>query len=101
MTRERLPMRRAAERFDFNHAGKHYHATVGLYPDNRIGEVFLTGAKSGADLQIVAIEAAVALSFALQHGADLDAIQKAMPRTEDGKPEGLIGSLVDALRAAI
>ena len=47
MTRELLPQRRPSEPFTFEHAGFDYRGTIGFYPDGRIGEVFLSAAKSG------------------------------------------------------
>lgn len=105
MTRARLPNRRPCLNFEFL-AGergqeKTLHAGVGFYPDGRPGEVFITGTKVANGQQIVANEAAIAISFALQHEADLQAMREAMPREEDGRPQGLMGALLDALVAKL
>lgn len=44
---------------------------------------------------IAAKEAAVALSHAMQRGATIDELRKDMPRDEAGRPEGVIGALLD------
>jgi len=97
MTRETLPPRRPAETFEFVHAGHLYTGSVGFYADGRVGEVFLTATKSGMPLQAIARDAAVVLSIALQHGASLETILKAVTRDEAGFAAGACGALVDAL----
>lgn len=95
-TRERLPDRRGALTASVRHGGETFHVGFGLYPDGRLGEVFVAGGKVGSDLRVAALEAAVALSFALQCGADPDAMRRAMPRTAADEPEGLMGAILDA-----
>lgn len=100
--RERLPNRRAAVTFDFEHVSPSglratMTATVGLYPDGRIGEVFLVTAKSGTDLQIANRDAAVALSLAFQHGCPIEAVAPAFLRDPGGRPEGALGTLAEIL----
>jgi ribonucleoside-diphosphate reductase alpha chain len=97
VTRERLPNRRRCETFDFEHGQFLYTATLGFYDDGRLGEVFLSGAKSGTEIQIAAIEGAIALSFALQHGCAPQTIRPAVPRNENGSAQGLLGTLLDML----
>jgi len=46
--RQRLPGRRLAETFELEVAGLRYTATVGRFPDGRIGELFLNNHKSTA-----------------------------------------------------
>lgn len=102
MSREHLPLRRAAESFEFVHGapgkqGTAYKATVGLYEDGRIGEVFLSAEKLTTDADIAARDAAILLSYALQHGALISDIQKSMARDEQGRPLGVMGALLDHL----
>jgi hypothetical protein len=98
-SRNRLPNRRASENLTFvAPSGTPMTANVGYYPDGRIGEVFLVSSgKSGSDLNIAMLEISTAVSIALQHGADINEMRKAFPRTEDGRPEGPIGKLLDLL----
>lgn len=106
MTRERLPDRRAAMIVGFTHvtpAGQAFDFTahVGFFPDGRPGEVFVDGAKLTSQTDIEAHDAAIVLSFALQHGAALDEIGGALLRGEHGEPHGVMGSLADAIAREI
>jgi hypothetical protein len=46
--RDRLPNRRAAEMFDFEHGGRKWTATIGRFPDRRVAEIFLDTPKLSA-----------------------------------------------------
>jgi hypothetical protein len=98
--RERLPNRRRCESFTFELAGLRYTATVGFYPDNRIGEVFLVNHKQGNQSDTNARDAAIILSFALQHGADINAIRKALCRDGQSKALGPVGAALDIIAAS-
>ena len=76
-----------------------YAVTLGAYTDGALGEIFLDAGKAGSDVDIVTRELALALSFALQHGASLDEMRAACPRRADGTPEGIAGVLMDYLSA--
>lgn len=69
MIRQRLPNRRGARNFEVEHNRGRYTVTLGYHDDGRIGEVFVTSTKAASDAQIIANEASVAVSFALQYGA--------------------------------
>lgn len=102
--RERQPDRCAAEtiNFEVNRDGVPplaYVARIGFYWDGRVSQIFLDAGKSGTDLNIQSDETAIAVSLALQHGCSLETLRKAMPRTNDGRPEGAIGTLLDILAA--
>lgn len=100
--RERPDNRRYSETFSFdvNRDGVPpiaYTATVSFFPDGRVADLFIRGGKAGSDVSISTNETALAVSMALQHGTPLETIRKAMPRTNDGRPEGAIGTLLDLL----
>lgn len=103
MARKKMPARRAAETFTFEHsypgAGPRvFTASVGRYKDGTIGEAFVHLVDGQEKLVTVdAHDAAIILSIALQHGADVKSIGKAMLRGEDGVPHGFLGALCDAL----
>ena len=59
--RRTLPQRRAAETFTVVCRNQPVTITAGFYDDGTLGEVFITTAKSGADLQNIANDAAVIL----------------------------------------
>lgn len=101
-TRERLPNRRPSETISFTVQRDGvppipYTATVGYRMDGRVAEFFLRSGRVGSDVAIQTNETAIAVSMALQHGCDLETLRKAMPRTNDGRPEGAIGTLLDIL----
>lgn len=96
-TRRRLPNRRPSETITYECRGQKIDATVGYAPNGRISEAFIRSGKAGTDLSISMIEAGIALSFALQCGANIEAMREAFPRTEDGRAEGAIGQLLDLL----
>jgi hypothetical protein len=89
--RERLQNRRLSENFAFELDGHHFTATIGFYPDGRIGEAFLTNSKHGNQLDTNSREAAILLSFALQFGADINVIRKSLCRDGQGRALGPIG----------
>ena len=107
MTRVRLPNRRAAVNFEFDHVypgadPRVFTATVGFYGDGAPAEVFVN-LVDGTDKHVTvdAHDAAVLLSFALQHGASLADMGRAMLRGEDGVAHGFMGSLLDAIAREI
>ena len=97
MPRDVLPQRRGGETVQFCHWNMDFCATTGHYADGRIGEVFMSAGKLTSEADIAVKEAAIALSFAWQHGAKPEDMRAAMPRTSDGTPEGPIGKLLDLL----
>jgi hypothetical protein len=48
---------------------------------------------------VSARDAAIVFSFAAQHGADLDALRKAISRDAQGRPSGPLGAALDRLAA--
>jgi len=97
VTRERLPNRRASETFDVEVAGLRYTATVSRFATGKIGELFLSNHKSNSGADTNARDAAVAFSFAVQHGADPEAIRKALCRDSLGRALGPLGAALDHL----
>jgi hypothetical protein len=75
-----------------------YTATVGYYPDGRIGELFLNNHKSNSTADTNARDAAIAFSFAVQHGADIEDIRKALCRESNGRASGPLGAALDLLK---
>jgi hypothetical protein len=89
--------------FEVKHGGQNavFAVTVGLYPDDRPGEVFIDGAKSGSDMASTTHDGAILLSLALQHGVPLETIKGAVSRNLDGKATSIIGVVVDKLTEQI
>ena len=78
----------------------HYTATVGYYPNGRIGELFLNNHKSNSTADTNARDAAIAFSFAVQHGAEIEDIRRALSRDSHGRASGPLGAALDLLREA-
>jgi hypothetical protein len=97
MTRARLPNRRFAETFDVSASSLLYTCTVGRFLDGKVGEIFLTNHKAGSAADVNARDAAIAVSFALQHGADLEVICRALCRDSHGRASGPLGAVLDFL----
>jgi hypothetical protein len=74
--RQRLPNRRRCESFEFRHAGMDLTATAGHYRDGRIAEIFISSNRSGSPIEAVARDSAIAVSIALQFGADIETIRQ-------------------------
>jgi len=97
MTRERLPNRRASISFELEVAGLRYTATFSRFADGRIGELFLMNHKSNSAADTNARDSAIVFSFAVQHGADPDAIRRALCRDSQGRASGPLGAALDFL----
>jgi hypothetical protein len=95
--RNRLPHRRACETIAFERNGSHYQMTVGYFPDGCVGEIFLNADRSDSLLDVMASDAAIAVSLALQHGAPLDEIRHALKRDSLGNAAGPIGAAMDLI----
>ena len=96
MSRRRLPARRKSLTFDLEHRSAGYSVCVGLYDDDRPGEIFLTGGRTGSDIDELLADLGVVLSRALQHGDTVDALAAGMGRLGDGRtPASIIGAVLD------
>ena len=93
MPRERLPGRRRAVLQRVEYAGYTYEVAVGVYDDGTPGELFISGARTGSDIDALMADAAVLVSRALQHGDELANMARAMGREGDGtSPSSAIGA---------
>jgi hypothetical protein len=95
--RQRLQNRRASEFTDFESMGLHFTASVGRYDDGRIAELFIDNHKAGSAIGTLVRDAGIILSFALQHGADAEAIRRALSRDSQGRPLGPLGAVLDTI----
>jgi hypothetical protein len=95
--RERLPNRRAAETLAFERDNLKFQVTTGLYPDGRIGEVFLSASHANSLLDVLAHDAAIAISLALQFGCPLETIRRALKRDGQGTAASPIGEALDRI----
>ena len=97
MTRERLPNRRASSLIDFEAMELKFTASVSRYPDGRIAELFIDNHKAGSAIGTLVRDTAIAFSFAVQHGADAEAIRHALCRNSQGQAMGPLGVALDLL----
>jgi hypothetical protein len=84
--RNRLPNRRDAETIAFELDGSIFHLTVGYFPNGSVGEIFLNHDHSDSTLDVLASDAAILASLALQFGCPLDVIKHALKRASRGSP---------------
>jgi hypothetical protein len=97
MSRARLADRRASETFSLECGSLSYVATVSRFPDGRLGEIFLSNHKSGSDTDTAARDSAIVCSIALQFGADVETIRKALCRDGQGRANGPLGCALDLI----
>ena len=71
--REKMPAERASVTHKFSVGGHEGYITVGLYEDNRPGEVFIKMSKEGSTLSGVMDGLALTISIGLQYGVPLKA----------------------------
>jgi hypothetical protein len=95
--RQRLPNRRASETFALECAGLKYTATVSRFADGRIGEIFLSNHKGGSHADTAARDAAITCSIALQFGADIETVRRALCRDGRGNASGPLGVALDLI----
>jgi hypothetical protein len=95
--RERLPNKRACETIAFERNGLHYHATIGFFTDLRPGEIFLNHDSSDSLADVLASDAAIAVSLALQFGCPIETIRHALERNSQGEAASPIGAALDLL----
>jgi hypothetical protein len=96
-SRLRLPNRRASEFFDFTSMGMRFTASISRDADGNVLELFVDNHKAGSSIGTLVRDAAIILSFALQHGADVEAIRRALCRDSSGRALGPIGTALDVL----
>jgi len=99
-SRRRLPDRRGSETFAITCGGLNYVATVSRYDDGRLGEIFLTNHKAGSAAGIMASDAAIAASLALQYGCPVEVLHKALSRDSRGNATGPLGIALDLIAGA-
>jgi ribonucleoside-diphosphate reductase alpha chain len=72
--RERLPDTRSSVTHKFSISGHEGYINVGLYPDGRPGEVFITMAKEGSTIGGLMDSFGTATSISLQYGVPLEVL---------------------------
>ena len=78
MSRERLPNRRRQTVLEVEHGGSIFTVGVGTFPDGRPSELFVSGSKTGSELDALLNDASILASLALQYGMPLDRLCERM-----------------------
>jgi len=99
--RKLLPDRRGCETIKFEFESLKWFATIGRFSDGDIGEIFLSSAKTGTLLQAMSKDAAVCASIALQYGAPVDVIRKALTRGSDSAAGSPLGKAFDIIQGKV
>ena len=89
--RHRLPEERASITHKFSIAGHEGYITVGLYPNQQPGEIFIRMAKEGSTVSGLMDSFATAISLALQHGVPLRVLCEKFAHTRF-EPSGWTGN---------
>ena len=97
MTRQRLLDRRASTVFCFECNSLRYTASASWFDDGRLGEVFVGNHRADSHADSCAKDAAILTSIALQFGAPLDVLRRALLRDSQGRPSTPIGCALDLL----
>ncbi|MGD0786725.1 MAG: vitamin B12-dependent ribonucleotide reductase [Terracidiphilus sp.] len=89
--RHRLPSERASITHKFSLAGHEGYITVGLYPNQQPGEIFIKMAKEGSTVSGLMDSFATSISIALQHGVPLKVLCEKFAHTRF-EPSGWTGN---------
>jgi hypothetical protein len=95
--RRRLPGRRGSVSFTLEAGGLKFTATASQFDDGSLGEIFLQNHKMNSTAGIMASDAAIAASLALQFGCPVDTLRKALCRDARGNATGALGVALDML----
>jgi hypothetical protein len=95
--RQRLPNRRGSENFALECNGLAYLVTVSRFDDGRRAEIFLTNHKCGSTADTSARDSAIVCSIAMQFGADVDVIRRALCRDGQGGASGPLAAALDLI----
>jgi hypothetical protein len=95
--RKRLPHRHSSENISIEVAGLKFTATVSRYDDGRPAEIFLESNKTSSFASIMASDAAIAASLALQYGCPAEVLREALSRDAQNNASSPLGAVLDAL----
>ena len=101
MSRERLPNRRASVVFEVESFNLPFTVSVSKYGDGRPAEIFVTNHRAGSAAGIMASDAAICASLALQHGCPVAVLRKALSRDAQGHASSPLGVALDLIAAEL
>jgi hypothetical protein len=96
-SRQRLPNRRQSETFDIESRGLRFTVTASHLDSGDLGEVFIQNHKADSTAGIMASDAAIAASLALQFGCPADVLRKALCRDSQGRASSPLGVALDLI----
>lgn len=97
IARRRLPDRRGSITFTLQAGGLTFTATASQFDDGSIGEIFLQNHKADSTAGIMASDAAIAASLALQYGCPVETLRRAVCRDARGHATSPLGVTLDIL----
>src|SRR6516162_7881988 len=95
--RQRLPNRRPSITFDIKSRDLRFTVTASRLNNGDLGEVFIQNHKADSTAGIMASDAAIAASLALQFGCPADVLRKALSRDGRGGAATPLGQALDIL----
>jgi ribonucleoside-diphosphate reductase alpha chain len=95
--RRRLSNRHANESISFMWLGLQFTATIARFPDGAVAELFISNGKIDSHADVMARDAAVAASLALQFGCPLEVLQRALLRDPRGVAASALGTAIDRI----
>jgi hypothetical protein len=98
--RNRLQNRRGSITFDIESCSLLFTVTASRFDDGRLAEVFVQNHKADSAAGIMASDAAIAASLALQFGCPAETLRKALCRDSRGNASGPLGVALDIIASA-
>ena len=92
--REKMPNRRANTNDTLDYKGVSLEISFGHHEETgKIREIFVVTRKMGTEVDMMAKDTAVLISFLLQYGCPMQEVVDVLSSDTYGKPEGLAGML--------
>lgn len=91
------PIAAAALTFGLQAGGLSFTATASQFGDGSLGEIFFQNHKADFAAGIMASDAAIAASLALQFGCPVETLRRALCRDARGNATGPLGVALDVL----
>lgn len=95
--RQRLPNRRASQTFAVEAIGLRFTVSASYFDSGQLAELFVTNHRAGGAAGIMASDAAIAASLALQYGCPAEVLSKALCRNGRGQASGPLGAALDII----
>ena len=77
--------------------GLAFTVTVSAFDTGEVAELFITNHRTSGGAGIMASDAAIAASLALQHGCPAEVLRRALARDARGNASGPLGCALDAI----